>query len=66
MGQNNVELRKQKNGGAILAYWDLIHGKDVIIQLYPDGMATVRDELGIERECTLARELIKLAGLICE
>ena len=63
MSQNNIELIPH-NGGALLTYWDSIHGDDVIIQLYQDGMVTIRDAGGIESECNLYRELIKLAQKI--
>ena len=63
MSQNNIELIPH-NGGALLTHWDSIHGDDVTIQLYQDGMVTIRDTDGIERECNLSRELIKLAKKI--
>jgi len=66
MSKNNIELRKCRLSGATLTHWDSIHGNDVIIQIYPDGTATVRDENNIEQPCDLASELIKLACNICE
>lgn len=61
MSKNNIELRKNPNGGAWLNYWDSIHGNDVIIAISESGNATIDD-----KPCDLAKEILKLASLLNE
>ena len=64
MSKNNLELtRWGRDGNIRLAYWDSLHGDDVVFLLNEDG--TCRLEEG-SKPTNLVKELIKLCEKIEE
>lgn len=37
MSRNNLELARWGDGSVRIAFWDSMHGEDVIIEITPDG-----------------------------